>query len=61
MEHQPGEGNPGVNELESTFKPVIQAQWAERHPFWFVAILEGVVILVYLGAGTIGKTDLLPF
>jgi membrane protease YdiL (CAAX protease family) len=27
--------------------------FAERHPYWFVAILEAVVILVYLLAGTI--------
>lgn len=27
--------------------------FAERHPYWFVAVLEVVVILVYLVAGTI--------
>lgn len=30
-----------------------RSQFAERHPFWFVAILEVVVILVYLVAGTL--------
>ncbi len=30
-----------------------KSQFAHRHPYWFVAILEGVVILVYLSAGTI--------
>lgn len=29
-----------------------KSQFANRHPYWFVAILEGVVILVYLLAGT---------
>jgi uncharacterized protein len=28
-------------------------QFAERHPFWFVAILEVMVIVVYLALGTI--------
>jgi uncharacterized protein len=32
---------------------VTQSRFAERHPFWFVAILEVLVILVYLGFGTI--------
>lgn len=30
-----------------------QSRFAERHPFWFVAILEVMVILVYLALGTI--------
>ena len=30
-----------------------QSRFAERHPFWFVAILEVMVILVYLTLGTI--------
>jgi uncharacterized protein len=30
-----------------------KSQFANRHPYWFVAILEGVVILVYLSAGTV--------
>lgn len=30
-----------------------KSQFAHRHPYWFVAILEGVVILVYLSAGTV--------
>lgn len=29
-----------------------QASFADRHPYWFVAILEAVVVLVYLIAGT---------
>jgi membrane protease YdiL (CAAX protease family) len=29
------------------------AQFAERHPYWFVAILEAAVVLVYLLVGTI--------
>ena len=28
-------------------------RFAEHHPYWFVAILEIVVIVVYLTAGTI--------
>ena len=34
---------------------VTRSQFAERHPFWFVAILEVVVILVYLVAGTLAR------
>ncbi len=30
-----------------------QSRFAERHPFWFVAILEVMVIFVYLALGTI--------
>jgi uncharacterized protein len=30
-----------------------QSRFAERHPFWFVAILEVMVIFVYLTLGTI--------
>jgi uncharacterized protein len=30
-----------------------QSQFAERHPLWFVAILEVMVIVVYLALGTI--------
>jgi uncharacterized protein len=30
-----------------------RSQFAERHPFWFVAILEVIVIFVYLALGTI--------
>lgn len=29
------------------------SQFAERHPYWFVAILEAAVVLVYLLVGTI--------
>jgi uncharacterized protein len=32
---------------------VTQSRFAERHPLWFVAILEVMVILVYLALGTI--------
>ena len=28
-------------------------QFAERHPYWFVAVMEFVVVLVYLLAGTV--------
>ena len=36
-----------------------QSRFAERHPFWFVAILEVMVILVYLALGTIAhRTNL---
>lgn len=30
-----------------------KSHFAHRHPYWFVAILEGVVILVYLSVGTV--------
>jgi uncharacterized protein len=33
--------------------PMHQPRFAERHPYWFVAILEMIVIVVYLMAGTI--------
>lgn len=33
--------------------PMDRTRLAERHPYWFVAILEIVVIVVYLVAGTI--------
>jgi uncharacterized protein len=40
--------------LESYLKdnPMNRSKYAERHPYWFVAILEVVVIFVYLLAGT---------
>jgi uncharacterized protein len=47
--------------LESNQKENLmrQSQFAERHPFWFVAILEVMVILVYLTLGTIAhRTNL---
>jgi membrane protease YdiL (CAAX protease family) len=45
---------PAARDLVVTRESLVnRASFAERHPYWFVAILELVIILVYLVAGTV--------
>jgi uncharacterized protein len=54
-------GQPvGPYPWNETEDPLSRSLFAERHPYWFVVILEAVVVAVYILAGTVAHFAGLP-